>query len=125
MGSWANLVAISINASSGSADNWATKKQVGAIAGRLGKHIKAILLGRGLSMGKEAIRDLRLRFLNDVLAGVRLWSGDGGDVILTTSQLSFGAASAVIDWLESGSAAEDMATWLKEQKLPYTEEMVL
>jgi len=55
MGTWTNLAAIHVNMSHGDTNNWATKKQVGAIAGRLGKYVKALLLNRGLSMGKEGI----------------------------------------------------------------------
>ena len=122
MGAWTNLAAIAINASSGDAHSWATKKQVGSVAGRLGQLIIDVLTNQlGLSMGKKSLRDLRLSFLNDVLRRVQMWGGKGP--ITTTKQLSFGAASAVIDWLESDSAAEDMAAWLGEQELPYTEEM--
>lgn len=121
MGAWTNLAAIHVNMSHGNTNNWATQKQIGSIAGRLSKHIKVLLSDQCLSMGKEGIRNLRIQFLNDALGDGGCWEGNGP--ILTTSQLSFGAANAVLDWLESGSAAEDLTDWLAEQDLPYAEEM--
>lgn len=121
MSAWTNLAAIGVNAGIGDTNNWATKKQVGAIAGRLGKLVETVLANQmGLSVGKDMTRGLRLLFLNDALAGIDSWGGGGGP-ITTTKQLSFGAASAVLDWLEGSSAAEDMKAWLMEQGLPYAE----
>lgn len=122
MSAWVNLAAISVNAGSGDTSRRATDAQVGAVAGWLGKQIQEMLITRlGLQVGPERLRDLRLQFLNDVLPTNAFLPGDG--LIISTKQISFGDASAVLDWLATDSAADDMVAWLGEQELPYTEEM--
>ena len=121
MSAWVNLAAISANASSRDTSHWATDAQVGAVAGWLGKQIQEVLAQRlGISVGKKRLRDLRLQFLNDVLPANAYLQGNGP--ITSTKQISFGDASAVLDWLGDNSAADDMAAWLMEQ-VPHTAEM--
>jgi hypothetical protein len=119
MSAWSNLAAISVSAASRDRGLLVTKPQVGAVAGWLNKQIQRTLANRlGLSVDKGLLRSLRLQLLNDVLP-----ARNEDEFITSTKQISFAEASAILDWLNSSSAAEDMAAWLMEQDLPYAEEM--
>lgn len=116
-----NLSAIAINASRGNNNRPATRKQIGAIAGRLHKMIKETLRNKhGISAGEEYIRCLRLQFLQMVRDTTNRWHSDG---LLTTNHLRFGEASAILDWMEGDTALGDIEAWVREIIGCYTEEM--
>jgi len=102
------LEGIRINASHGDCRRWATRPQVGAIAGILGKRIREYT-----ALGPDRARELRMELLNELFGELRTLRGRGE--ISSASQLTFGEARALLDWLHEDGSTEELWGWVDEQ----------